>query len=299
MDINFELYKIFYFVCKFNSITKTANFLYVSQPGITKHIKKLEDIIGKKLIYKVAHGIELTQEGKELYNSIKDSVESLINIENIGKNNNREIKVRIVAGYSTIKKFLLETLLDFNIKYPNIKFELGTYPYHEALQRLRDGKADLIFLNLKESRDNYNDIIINECYEVQDIFAIKYSSKSQYPDKIKFLDLNDYPVICKAGKSIARKNIETYFEKNNKKFLPKYELSNNWLIEEYVNMGMGIGLVTREFVEQDLEDKKMLEVKLDRSLPKRKIGYAYRKNTINADILKEFVSEIRKKVIKL
>ncbi|MBR3209043.1 MAG: LysR family transcriptional regulator [Bacilli bacterium] len=81
MNINFDLYKIFYYVSEFKSITKTANYMHISQPAVTRHIKNLESIVGNDLIAKVPKGIELTDEGKKLYEIIKKPAEELINIE--------------------------------------------------------------------------------------------------------------------------------------------------------------------------------------------------------------------------
>ena len=47
MNINLELYKIFYNVAKNKNISKTANELLISQPSISKAIKNLEDFLAK------------------------------------------------------------------------------------------------------------------------------------------------------------------------------------------------------------------------------------------------------------
>ena len=81
VTINFELYKVFYFVGEYKSITKTSEYLNVSQPAITKHIKKLENILNIKLIKKTSLGIELTAEGYKLYEKIKNPINNLLKIE--------------------------------------------------------------------------------------------------------------------------------------------------------------------------------------------------------------------------
>ena len=295
MNVSFDLYKIFYYVCEFKSVTKAASHLHVSQPAVTKHIKNLESILGLTLITKTSQGIQLTDDGEELHLKIKKSIESLIEVEPYFKlkEDDYDYVIKIVAGYSTIKKYLVPIISKFNKKHPNIRFEISTYNYHEAINRLRDGKADLIFLNLKRCEDKYNDLIIRKCYSVEDVFVVNNESEIFYPDVIKLCDLNEYPIICKSGRSVARKSIEEYFRKNNMIFKPKYELSNNWLIEEYVKLNLGIGLVTKEFIEKELSNGELIELKTDVSLPKREIGYAIRKNSLYYAILKEFIKELR------
>ena len=272
MNVSLDLYKVYYYVCIFKSVTKTANFLYVSQPAITKHIKNLENNLGKTLI-------SLESKFKE-----KD---------------NYDLIIKIVAGVSTIKKLLLPVLSDFNKRHPRIKFELSTYSYLEAIQKLREGRVDLIFLSLKEKEEDYNDLIFEKWLTVTDTFVVSKNIKNKFPDKINILDLNKYPIICKSGKSVTRENMNDIFNKNGLKFIPTYELSGNWLVEEYVNLDLGIGLLTKDFIEKDLEKGNLVEIKTDICIPKKEIGYAYRKNAGNVRIIKEIIHNLNENVKKM
>ena len=64
--INLNLYKVFYDVVKYGSFSKAAEFTYTTQSSISKSIKKLEEQLGTKLFYRNSHGVELTENGKEL-----------------------------------------------------------------------------------------------------------------------------------------------------------------------------------------------------------------------------------------
>lgn len=83
MNIDLELYRVFCEVVKYKNITKTTESLYVSQSAITQSIQKLEKLLGKKVFYRNRNGVELTEEGKILYDYIKDSVNIMNNAENI------------------------------------------------------------------------------------------------------------------------------------------------------------------------------------------------------------------------
>lgn len=297
MNISFDLYRIFYYVCEFKSITKTANYLYVSQPAITKQIKNLENSLGRTLIYKTPKGIELTDDGLELYEKLKSSVESLNTIESVYKEDKAIYSqvVRIVAGVTTIRKVLLDVIATFNKKYPSVKFELSTSTFIESMKLLKEGKVDLIFLSLKEIEEEDDTISVIKLYDVQDSFIASKDYKDKCPDFISYKDFNKYPIICKLGASVTRGEIERSCFKNNIVFKPTYELSNNWLIEEYVRLGLGIGLIVKTYVKEDLDSGNLIEIKTDIDIPKREVGVAIKKDSRKYRILKEIINNIKEK----
>lgn len=68
--INYEYYKIFYYVGKYKSITKAAQMLYSSQPAVTRIIQKLENELECKLFVRSQAGMDFTQEGKTLFDYV-------------------------------------------------------------------------------------------------------------------------------------------------------------------------------------------------------------------------------------
>ena len=67
MNVDFELYRIFYVVANNKSISKASKELLISQPAVTKSIKKLEDSLGGELFIRTKKGVTLTCEGEEIY----------------------------------------------------------------------------------------------------------------------------------------------------------------------------------------------------------------------------------------
>ena len=159
MDINLDSYKIFYYVCEFKNLTKVADILYVTQPAITKQIKKLEESLGKTLIVRTSKGIELTNEGELLYKEIKTPIESILQADNTFKSkvDNYEVNIKIIAGHSTIKNILLPAMVEFNKEHPNVKFEMSTSPYQKAIQKLRRNEVDIVFYTTDEMNETYNE----------------------------------------------------------------------------------------------------------------------------------------------
>lgn len=81
MDINFEHYKIFYYVAKYRNITKAAAALGSNQPNVTRIIKLLESQLNCRLLIREARGISLTEEGRRLYAHVEIAYQHLSNAQ--------------------------------------------------------------------------------------------------------------------------------------------------------------------------------------------------------------------------
>lgn len=67
MNVNFEYYRIFYYVAKYHNFTKAAHTLGSSQPNVTRAMNCLEQQINTTLFVRTNRGIQLTPEGEKLY----------------------------------------------------------------------------------------------------------------------------------------------------------------------------------------------------------------------------------------
>ena len=67
MNLNFEYYKVFYYVSKYGSLTRAASVLMTSQPAVTRTIHNLENELGCRLFIRSKRGVELTPEGRTFY----------------------------------------------------------------------------------------------------------------------------------------------------------------------------------------------------------------------------------------
>ena len=65
--MEFKQLESFAAVVRFNSFTKAAESLYISQPTISTHIRALEEELGTRLIMRTTKNIEVTAEGLKLF----------------------------------------------------------------------------------------------------------------------------------------------------------------------------------------------------------------------------------------
>ncbi len=129
---DWEKAKNFYYVSKFGSFTKAANFLRMSQPSLSRQVTCLEGNLGYPLFSRRSRGISLTRKGEELSLIIEDTflkIKQFTNNHYVNIDNGKERKIKI-ASTNAISSYILGDLIaDYNKKNPHIIFELVADDY--------------------------------------------------------------------------------------------------------------------------------------------------------------------------
>jgi len=295
MNINYELYRIFYIVAKNKNITDASKELLISQPAISKSIKNLESMLGGTLFVRTKRGVILTEEGKELYKYIKQAIEYINNAENkFSELINLETgTIKIGISSTLTKEFLLPYLEKFHKLYPNVNISINTDLSGELIKKLRNGLIDMIVLNLNSNYDN--DLEIIKCKKIQDCFVVNDNYKELLNKEISLKELNNYPIILQSIGSNTRAFLDNFTKEHNIILKPNMELASYSLVVEFARIGLGIGYVTENYIKDDLNNKKLYKLKLKEKIPERYIGIALSKNNIPNFSTKKMIEIITKK----
>ena len=270
MNANFEYYKVFYYVSKYENLTKAASVLKTSQPAVTRTIHNLENILGCRLFTRSKSGMKLTPEGKIFYQYVagcaqffkaEDNLNNLISLENG--------TIYISATETALHCYLFEAVRDFNIQYPNVHFKILNNSTTDSVNALKEGKVDLAVvsaslqlaepLKMKVVR-KYREILIGGSR-----FAELKGRKTSLEE------LSAYPWISLTSEAISRRFLNEYFSKNGLQFSPDVELATTDMILPAVRYNMGIGFLPGEFAGDDLESGKVFEIDVNETLPERSI----------------------------
>lgn len=292
MNVDFELYKIFYTVANTKNITKAAKELCISQPAISKSIKNLENQIGGKLFIRTKRGVSLTDEGREIYKYVKIGVEALYNAENkFSEFKNLEIgTIRIGISASLAKHFLMPYLTKFHKNFPNIKLQIISDISENLISKIKNGLVDIIILNTIDF--NSNDINIISIKDSQDCFFVNENLKNLTKKTIQLEDLNNYTIIVQNQYSESRTFINNFCYQKNIKLKPELEVSSYSLLIELVKNNFGIGFTNELFIKEELEKKKIFKLKVSPAIPTRQIILGYSKNTLPNYSVKKFIDII-------
>lgn len=286
MNINFELYKVFYEVANCKSISKGAEKLLISQPAVSQSIQTLEEQLGGKLFIRTPKGVTLTNEGEELYRYIKDGMDYFIN----GTNKFMSLKtlesgVLTIGSTTTISEhFLIPYLKEFHNRYPNIDIHITNDLTENLIKNLRNGTLDLIITAIPNYK--INDIEYKIITELNDIFV----GSKKYKDK-KFNNISELlkeDILLQKYPSITRNNFNEFSKKNHLECNPKMEVVSHGLLSNLCENDFGIALVTKEFIKDKL-NHSLFEVNINNKIPKRKLGYAIKKSSIPSFTATKFI----------
>ena len=295
MNIDFELYRIFYVVANHCNITKASEELSISQPAISKSIKNLEEQLGGQLFVRTKRGVVLTEEGKEFYDYIKQAIEYINNAENKFTDliNLETGCIKIGISTTLTKEFLLPYLEEFHSLYPKIDIQIITNLTSDLMPKLRNGLIDIVILNLNDK--NYgNDIDIIKCRKINDCFVVNNKYKDLTLKEISLKDLNNYPLILQAKGSNTREFLDNIARENGVVLKPNIELASYSLVVEFSKIGLGIGYATKEYIKEEIKNKELYELKIKEKIPSRYIGIALSKNHVPNFSTKKLIEIITK-----
>ena len=290
MNVDLELYKVFYVVAKHKHMTKASEELHISQPAISQSIKKLEDQLGGTLFLRSNKGMELTEEGKMFYEYVKGALELINNAENEFTSFKDLSKGEVKIGCSTTltKLVLINALKDFHLDYPNININITNDLTSNLINDLKLGKLDFVIFN--ESNIKETNLNLEKIKELKQGFIY---NPELYDDNINnFEDLNNVPLILQKEESNSRKLLDYIALQNNVKLIPKMEVVSQELITEFTNIGLGIGFAIIDLAK--INFKNLKELNINKKIPNINIYLATNKSVSLTFASKMFIKYLKK-----
>ena len=292
MEHNLSQYKIFYTVAEESNISKAADRLYISQPAISKAIKKLEDALGIILFYRNSRGVQLTEEGSLLYAYVKTAFDSL----SLGEERLRQITelgighIRIGVSTALCKYLLLPYLQKFIRQHPHIRISIECQSTNHTLQLLKNGQVDIGLIGKPESLGT---LVFHSLGEIEDIFV----ATKDYIDNLNLRSNTSNQNIFHSATlmlldkgNITRQYIDDYLQENHISSNNLLEITTMDLLIEFSKISLGIACVIREFVKNELESGELLEIPLNVPIHKREVGFAYQLAGQQNDAVKKFIA---------
>ncbi len=157
MSYQLELRHFTYFLAVAEELhfRKAADKLYISQPGLSRQIKQMEEIIGARLFLRNKRNVHLTEAGvylkKELeyvFNHIDFTIKQTRLVD---QGSSGEIRIGFLG--SAMQRVIPDVLVKANQEYPNIQFSLEEMSNYLQVEAIEKDQLDLGFVRLARVPD--------------------------------------------------------------------------------------------------------------------------------------------------
>lgn len=271
MEINLELYKVFYVVGKELNFSAAARKLFISQSAVSQNISTLEKALGTKLFNRSTKKVSFTKEGDLLFSHIEPAINSILQGEaSISETLNLERgKLHIGVSDTICKYYLIKYLQIFHEKFPLIEILITNRTSIECVELLKKNTVDLIITNLPNDELN-DDLTVIETISFQDIIIAPIKFTQLKDTVVSFETLTHYPILLLGQKSSTTRFLQQIFISKNLILKPAIELGSIDLLVDMASIGLGITVIP-DYV-YDPSNKNLMIVTTDQPLNKRKLG---------------------------
>ena len=288
MDINYELYKVFYHVATTLSFSEASRQLYISQSAVSQSVKTLEKKLGTPLFIRSTKSVQLTPEGETLLRHIEPAIQLIrqgeINLMEAGSLGGGQLRI---GATDTICRYLLIPYLNqYHKLYPKVHIRIINQTSLKCVDLLESGQVDLIVTNYPNSRMG-NREQLQVISEFHDVFT---ASRAHYPQlenrRVSLKEIQNYPILMLDRHSTTNEFLHQMFRREQLELIPEIELDSNDVLLDLASIGLGLAFVP-EYCLTDHD--KLFPITLAEEMPSRKVVIATAGNVPITQAAREFL----------
>lgn len=234
--------RIFESVARHLNVTKASIALHLSQPSVSQQLRLLEEEFGRKFFVRLNQGMELTSEGKELFQAIVPFLAQAENLEKRFKSNGKtyDSGLLIVGGSRNVSGDILpKMLMALKKRHPSVQFVLESDHSPAIEKRLIASDLDIGLI----TNPSYRTEIIYEPYEEMELVAFCLAKNPIARKKVSLKDLVECPLVLRAGGRLENVLMNLGHKVN---VAMRCEAAAS--VKGAVRMGMGVGILYRNAV---------------------------------------------------
>lgn len=257
--------KVFLCVCKYGSMTKAAEELFIAQPAVSNTIAEIEKNYKVKLFDRINKKLLLTDEGKVLLIKAQEVLTAFNEFEEIALNSSKKPLLKIGSSLTIGKQKLPWLLRNLKENFKELDFQVSINQTSIIESKILNGTLDFAFIQGKPS----NPSIKSRLVDSNTLIAV-CGKKYDMPDTVTLKELCRYDLLLREDESVSREFLDNIFALENIVVTPVMEsISNQALISAAVqNLGVTImpeALLTRQLNNGGLRKITVLDYEFTRN----------------------------------
>lgn len=277
MNINFEYYRIFYYVAKYNNFTKAAHALGNSQPNITRAMNCLENATQCTLFIRTNRGVRLTPEGERLYTKVAAAIALIQTAEDemTERAGLEHGSITIGASETALSIYLLEKLRRFHMEYPGIRIKIYNHSTPQAIQSVKSGESDFAVVTSPVPATVKEPLKIIKLQSFQEILTGGKTFATLADRELELGEIRNYPFICLGKETMTYQFYNHLFLEHGLEMKPDTEVATTDQILPLVKCELGLAFLPEPMARQSILQKEIVPIRLTEKIPKRHICMVY------------------------
>jgi len=282
-------------VVELKSFTRAAQAMLLSQPTISEHIRSLENELDQKLVDRLGREVEPTPAGRLLYRYARKILRTQDEAVQAIEQYSGTLVGRIKIGCGTIPgTYILPGLIGrFRLEHPSIKATLRITSSRIIADKVLSDEHELGVIGAKwnESGLSWTAIFSDEL-----ILAVPPDHPWALKKTVSLQDVIQEPFIMREADSGTRKVFAQILEKNGlreKNLQEVAEIGSTAAVKEAVKEGMGIAILSRRAIRDDVNCGRLVAVAVENHLLTRPFYLIQRKNRELSPVASVFKNYLR------
>lgn len=277
-------------VVRTGSVTQAAEALFLSQPSVTLQLQALERELGVMLFERRGTTMKMTPQGEVLYQIAQPLVEGIDKLDETFAAAFGHIdsgQVTIGAGESTILYIMPEPVQRFTEAYPNIRLKIQNVTGRDGLRMLRADEIDFAIGSMIEVMD---DITYDPVVTYDPILITPLDHPLADKKDVTLADISPYGLILPPRHLSTWRIVDYAFKQQSLEYKVTLEAGGWEVIKKYVELGLGISIVTDICLTGE---EKVAKMPLGNYFPRRSYGIVQRKGRYISPQAQRFIEITR------
>ena len=271
MYVDWEYYKIFYYVAKYQNFTKAARVLGSNQPNITHSMNRLESQLNCVLFIRSNRGVTLTPEGEMLYSRIASAAVQIQEAEEeLSASATLEHgSISISATETALNIYLSEKLRAFHTEYPGIRLRISNHSTPQAMQAVKNGEVDFAIITTPVETEP--GLKLTELMPFYEVLVSGKTFAALARRNLSLKDLAGYPLISLSEESMTRSLYRQFFLDHDAVLKPDTEAATTDQMLTLVKSELGLAFVPQPMAKDALARGEILQLHLQEIIPSRSV----------------------------
>ncbi|KYK90888.1 LysR family transcriptional regulator [Aggregatibacter actinomycetemcomitans] len=288
--MNINQLKTFIVLADCLSVTETSKRLFCTQPAVSIKIRKLEETLNTVLFERINNHLYLTEQGKIFYSYAEQIISTLeMSVEHLHQYDDPNYGKIIIGASHFVGVYLLpQVIAEYRKLSPNVELRLEILSSQQLIQGLENHSIDFIIMSdqiyFDPQKYDANRFLSDEL-----ILIVPPDHVLATYESCHFEQLCDELFIIKPKNSQTRKFLLQQFSKDQISLLKFMEINSLEGIKRCVMNGLGVSIISRFSVENELKMGMLKAVELDGFQFKREINYIYHKEKRLSSAIGRFI----------